>query len=38
MKFKLNRKTRMLKRRAAMMLIALWIIGAVFAMTMLFRA
>ena len=34
---RLNRKTRVLKRRAARMIIALWIIGALFAMTMLFR-
>lgn len=34
---RLNRKTRALKRRAAKMIIALWVIGALFAMTMLIR-
>jgi hypothetical protein len=34
---KLNRKSRALKRRAAKLIIALWVIGALFAMTMLIR-
>lgn len=35
---RLNRTARALKRRAVKMIIALWIIGALFATTMLFRA
>ena len=34
---KLNRKARTLRRRAVKMIIALWIVGALFAATMLFR-
>ena len=34
---RLNRKSRALRRRAAKMIIALWVIGALFATAMLFR-
>ena len=34
---RLNRKARTLRRRADKMIIALWLIGALFATTMLFR-
>ena len=35
---KLTRQARALRRRADKMIIALWLLGALFAMTMLFRA